>query len=275
MRVVMLCSSPYSETCCAMAARLAQLGHVPCGAITLPSWDSRTLRRKLGQVGARDFARFAWSKLKPRGSGDGGQLRNPRLRTALQHQGTTFRNLYQVGGAFKFPVFTGGDQNSRDSVAQMKAWVPDVAVFTGGNILREQILAVPRLGIINAHLALLPEIRGMSSPEWSMMCRVPLGITIHRIDRGIDTGPILLRREFTDTRNCESFTDLRNRMIAAGIEMVGEVIRGLEQGTIVPAPQRDVEADHQYFVMHERLKAGLVRQFPVVQNALPAGEADE
>ena len=50
------------------------------------------------------------------------------------------------------------------------------------------LLDVPRLGVLNIHLGLLPEIRGMSSPEWSLLNRVPVGITIHYMDAGIDTG---------------------------------------------------------------------------------------
>ena len=47
MRVAILCSSPYSETGCAVTARLAKLGYVPVGALTLPSWDRGTLSRSL------------------------------------------------------------------------------------------------------------------------------------------------------------------------------------------------------------------------------------
>src|SRR5712692_4702868 len=54
MRIAILCSSPYSETGCAVTARLAQLGYVPVGALTLPSWDRGTLSRKFGQWGLHD-----------------------------------------------------------------------------------------------------------------------------------------------------------------------------------------------------------------------------
>jgi methionyl-tRNA formyltransferase len=108
---------------------------------------------------------------------------------------------------------------------------------------------------LNSHLALLPEIRGMSSPEWSLLCEVPLGITIHFMDSGVDTGPILLRREFAGTDGCDSLADLRNKMIADGIELMAEAVAGLDRGTISAAAQVDREKDRQFFVMHERLKA--------------------
>jgi Formyl transferase len=255
MRIVVLCSSPYSETGCATAARLAQLGHTPVGAITLPSWDRGTLLRKLGQWGMRESARFAWSKLSPGKAAPETRLRNPYLAAGLQHGQRFFRSLHEVAGAYRFPVFTCADQNSIESLRQLKSWQPDLAIFTGGNILRKALLQTPRLGVLNAHLALLPEIRGMSSPEWSLLRGIPLGITIHFIDTGIDTGPILLRREFSDAGQCQSLTDLRNRMIACGIQMMAEVIAALDAATLLPVTQPDRDHDNQFFVMHDRLKA--------------------
>ncbi len=260
MRVVILCSSPYSETSCAVAARLAQLRHVPVGALTLPSWDRRTLLRKVGQWGLRDSLHYAVTKLSPGKATIQKQIRNPYLENPLRHGDGVFRSLREVARAYGFPVVACGDQNSPRAVAQFKQWSPDLAIFTGGDILRDQVLNVPRLGVLNAHLALLPEIRGMSSPEWSLLCGVPLGITVHFMDSGVDTGPILMRREFAGADGCDSLADLRNKMIAEGIELITEAVAGLDSGTISAVPQADREKDFQFFVMHEQLKAVATRR---------------
>lgn len=254
MRVVILCSSPYSETGCAVAARLAQVGYAPVGALTLPSWDRGTLLRKLGQWGLRDSIQYAVAKLAPGKATNRKQVLNPYLEKSLRHGDGVFRGLREVGRVHGFTVVTCGDQNSPRALAQLKKWSPDVAVFTGGNILRDEMLNIPRLGVLNSHLALLPEIRGMSSPEWSLLCGVPLGITIHFMDSGLDTGPILLRREFASSDDCDSLGDLRNRMIAEGIELLAETLAGLDRGTLSAVPQAEQETDRQFFVMHERLK---------------------
>ena len=96
MRVVILCSSPYSETGCAVSARLAQVGYVPVGALTLPSWDRPTLLRKVGQWGMRDSLRYAVAKVAPGKSATKAVVRNPYLEKALRHEGGTFRNLREV-----------------------------------------------------------------------------------------------------------------------------------------------------------------------------------
>jgi folate-dependent phosphoribosylglycinamide formyltransferase PurN len=274
MRVVILCSSPYSETGCAVTARLSQLGYVPVGALTLPSWDRRTLLRKVGQWGLHDSLRYAVAKLGPGKSTNRKQIRNPYLESALRHGDGVFRSAREVARTYKFPVVTCSDQNSPRAVAQLKQWSPDLAIFTGGNILRDEVLKVPRFGVLNSHLALLPEIRGMSSPEWSLLCGVPLGITIHFMDSGIDTGPVLLRREFAGADDCDSLADLRNKMIAEGIELIAEAVAGLDRGTISAVPQADREKDRQFFVMHEQLKAVTTRRLKEGRSNPVGGRCD-
>jgi folate-dependent phosphoribosylglycinamide formyltransferase PurN len=275
MRVVVLCSSPYSETGCAVAARLAQVGYAPVGVLTLPSWDRSTLVRKVGQWGLRGSFNYAVTKLAPRKAGNHKKVLNPYLEKSLRHGDKIFHGLREVGRAYQFPVVTCRDQNSVEAMAQLKKWSPDLAIFTGGNILREGLLSIPRVGVLNSHLGLLPEIRGMSTPEWSLLTGVPIGITIHFMDSGLDTGPILLRREFRDAGECESISDLRKRMIADGIELIAEAVAGLDQGALTSNPQTDRERDQQFFVMHDRLKTVAERRLKNNHATPSAGKCNE
>jgi methionyl-tRNA formyltransferase len=257
MRIVVLGSSLYSETTCAMAVRLAECGHVPVGTVVLSTLARKTLLRKLAQWGVRDVMRYAQAKLIPRRRDEQQKVHNPHLRPLLEYEQGVFRNLRGVAAFYDFPVAVCKDQNAPDSIARIRQWSPDLIVFTGGNILREQLLKVPRLGVINVHLGFLPEIRGMSSPEWSLLKNVPVGVTIHYLDSGIDTGPVLQRYEFHDTARCQSLRDLRNRLIAFGVEKCAEVISSLDRGTMSGTPQRQLEkeTDYQHFVIHEWLQA--------------------
>jgi len=135
------------------------------------------------------------------------------------------------------------------------------------------LLDVPRLGVLNIHLGLLPEIRGMSSPEWSLLNCVPVGITIHFMDAGIDTGPILQRFELPDVNRSKSLSDLRHRLIAFGVEKAGEVVAGFTQGAITATPQASLHStanqDSQFFVMHERLQARAAERLASTHQAYP------
>jgi folate-dependent phosphoribosylglycinamide formyltransferase PurN len=261
-----------------MAVRLAQAGYIPAGALTLPTADRGTLLRKLGQWGVREVVRYARAKMISRGGKAQSRLRNPYLAPLLSRKGKAFRNLREVAAADGFPIVTCSDQNSRRSIAQLRAWSPDLVVFAGGSILRKPLLAVPRMGAINVHLALLPEIRGMNSPEWSLLKDIPSGVTIHYMDAGIDTGPILRRCEFADGLHCQSLEDLRNRLIAFGIEKAAEVVAALDQGSVSATPQPEIDSeigkDNQFFVMHEWLQARAAEKLMQRSFAAAAGKSD-
>src|SRR5271154_6359779 len=273
MRIIILSSSLYSETACAMAVRLAEFGHIPVGALSLPTLDRGTVLRKLGQWGVRGVANYARAKLIPHHSGVQPRVSNPHLQPLLQHGEGVFRSLRQVAALYGFPVAVCNDQNAPDAIARLREWSPDLIIFTGGNILRKQLLEVPRLGVLNAPLALLPEVRGMSSPEWSLLNHIPVGVTIHYVDARIDTGPVLRRCEFSDLVGCESLSDLRNRLIAFGIEKIAEVVDGLDRGTISAPPQSARDEDRQFFVMHEWLQARAAERLTKIRRTVVAETA--
>jgi len=259
MRIVILSPSVYSETACAMAVSLANAEYTPVAALALSTLNPKTLLRKIGQWGVREVARYARAKLIPQRDEAVQRVHNPYLRPLLQHKEGVFRSIREVSTLYGFPLTVCNDQNAPASIAQLRLWSPDLIIFTGGNILRKPLLEVPRLGVLNVHLALLPEVRGMSSPEWSLLNQVPVGVTVHYMDAGIDTGPILQRYEFPDVFACETLNDLRNRLIAFGIEKVGEVVRALDHGTISATAQSALREDRQcedrqFFAMHEWLQ---------------------
>lgn len=261
MRIVVLGSSVYSETACAMAVRMAKLGRVPVGALVLSTVNSGTFLRKVGQWGVQGVIRYARAKLIPHRSDMQAAVRNPYLQPLLQHQDGIFRSLREVAKSYGFPVAICSDQNAPDSIARLREWSPDLIIFTGGNILRKQLVDTARLGVLNAHLGMLPEVRGMSTPEWSLLNHVPVGVTIHYVDAGIDTGPILQRCEFSDAARSESLSDLRHRLIAFGVEKVAEVVAGLDRGMISATPQSSLDVDRQFFVMHEWLRARAAERY--------------
>src|SRR5260370_37382216 len=102
MRTVVLCSSVYSETACAMTVRLAQSGCVPLGALALSTLDPGTLLRKLGQWGVRDVTRYAAAKLLPQKTPTHGYLRNPYLKPLLTNRKQPVRNLREISREYDF-----------------------------------------------------------------------------------------------------------------------------------------------------------------------------
>jgi hypothetical protein len=80
-----------------------------------------------------------------------------------------------------------------------------------GVIYKVEILSLPRCGFLNAHPGLLPEYRGADPMCWALQNGDDLGATVHLLDEGIDTGPILLRRPFS-WRVVRTLTELRMQL---------------------------------------------------------------
>lgn len=78
-------------------------------------------------------------------------------------------------------------------VQRLRDLSPDVGVVVGyGHILRSELLALPRRGMVNVHPSLLPVLRGAAPIEWTILQGIEnTGVTIMQLDEGMDSGPIL------------------------------------------------------------------------------------
>jgi hypothetical protein len=91
-------------------------------------------------------------------------------------------------------VMGTGDLNSRRLRRDLERLAPDYLLTGGGGILPPGIIDTARLGVLNAHPALLPWVRGCGVVGHSLDQGVALGATVHLVDAGIDTGPLVARR---------------------------------------------------------------------------------
>lgn len=120
---------------------------------------------------------------------------------------------------------------------------PDAIVVAAyGQILPKDILSLPRLGCINIHASLLPAYRGAAPINWAIIHGDDeTGITIMRMDEGMDTGAILLQEsipiEPTDTTG-----SLADKLSKLGAKMIAEALPLLETGKLKPCPQDSSEA---------------------------------
>ncbi|MGW7415780.1 formyl transferase [Streptomyces sp. NPDC054863] len=83
--------------------------------------------------------------------------------------------------------------NRGDGLRCLRQFEPDLIISVRfSHIFRDEVLSMPRLGILNVHPGELPRYAGLFSPFWGLLeGQKELGCTVHWIDRGIDTGPVL------------------------------------------------------------------------------------
>lgn len=136
------------------------------------------------------------------------------------------------------PVLQPAKVNRSEVLDEFAALRPDVVVVVAfGAILREPLLALAPRGAVNVHGSLLPAYRGMAPIQWSLIhgCRTT-GVTTMLMDEGVDTGPMLLRREVPVAPG-ETAGELFDRLAETGGELLVETLDRLEAGDLEPTPQ--------------------------------------
>lgn len=129
---------------------------------------------------------------------------------------------------------------------------PDLVILVGADLVPASMLEVPPLGTINPHYGLLPAYRGMNVTEWSVYRGDPVGVTVHLVDPGVDTGPILLREEIT-LQPGETFVSLRRRHQELATRLLVEAAIQFRDGTAQPRAQ-SIDDGRQYYRMHPSLR---------------------
>lgn len=144
------------------------------------------------------------------------------------------RRAQELGLSVEQPVTF----RSADAVARLASCAPDLLVVVAyGLILPQAVLDLPRLGCLNIHASLLPRWRGAAPIQRAILAGdTHTGVTIMKMDAGLDTGPALLERA-TDILPEETAGELHDRLAALGATAVVEAITEWTAGHLEPEPQ--------------------------------------
>ena len=95
-------------------------------------------------------------------------------------------------------VFQPDNINSSDSIEKLKSISPDfIIVAAFGQILKREVLDIPKYGCINVHASLLPKYRGAAPINWAIINgETETGITIMEMEEGLDTGDMISKDLF-------------------------------------------------------------------------------
>ena len=139
-----------------------------------------------------------------------------------------------------------------EGLGVVRSLEPDLAIYAEAGILRAPLLAIPRLGTVNAHSGMLPYYRGLHTWAWSVLHGDPVGYSVHLMDTGIDTGDILV--EGTVAEQPHDLKELWAFPRQARTELLGEVVRYIAAtGALPPRRPQRREEGRQFFRMHPQL----------------------
>jgi methionyl-tRNA formyltransferase len=136
------------------------------------------------------------------------------------------------------PVLHPASLKSEDAAEEFRAHGADVAVVVAyGLLLPQPILDAPRFGALNIHASLLPRWRGAAPINRAIMAGdAATGVTIMRMDPGLDTGPVALAERVVIAPDATA-GDLHDRLATLGADLMAHALAALERGALEFKPQ--------------------------------------
>ncbi len=121
-----------------------------------------------------------------------------------------------------------------------------IIVAQYGRLIPSSMLDAPRYGVVNTHTSLLPKYRGASPIQAALLHGDTIsGVTIMKMDAGLDTGPIILQKDIAIADN-DTYATLETRLATVSIDALKEAIPAYVAGTLLPIPQDETQATHCY-----------------------------
>jgi len=159
-----------------------------------------------------------------RASGRGRELKAPPVKLLAQE--------------LNIPVIQPQKLREPEAKQQLQAWSPDLIVVAAfGQILKKDVLDMPRYGCINIHASLLPRWRGAAPINAAVLAGdEETGVTIMKMDVGLDTGPMLGMKSIRIKPN-DTAGSLFETLSTLGADLLIETLPAYMDGKLTPQPQ--------------------------------------
>ena len=138
----------------------------------------------------------------------------------------------------EIPVMQPEKLRLPEAMEQLRLWAPDLIVVAAfGQILKKDVLELPRFGFINVHASLLPRWRGAAPINAAILHGdEETGVTIMQMDVGLDTGPMLSQRSIRLTRD-DTAGSVFEKLSTLGAGLLIETLPDYLSGKLKPTPQ--------------------------------------
>ena len=168
-------------------------------------------------------------------------------RPAGRGQKLAMSAVKQLAQQHELPVYQPVSLRAPEAQAELAALQPDLLVVVAyGLILPQAVLDIPRLGCINSHASLLPRWRGAAPIQRAIEAGdSESGVTVMRMEAGLDTGPMLLKVD-TPISAEDTGGTLHDRLAELGPPAVLQAIDGLAAGTLDGELQDDELATYAH-----------------------------
>jgi methionyl-tRNA formyltransferase len=153
--------------------------------------------------------------------------------------------LREIKARWGIPVVGSQDVNDARTLATLRGWQPDLVISIYLNqLIKGDLIRLPRLGCLNIHPALLPRNRGLFPYFWAIANGdAQTGVTLHWVDEKFDTGDILLQ-EIIPIQPMDTITSLAYKSAQVGAEMLVRGVDLVKAGNPPRIPQDGSQATY-------------------------------
>ena len=225
MRLLITSGQNKSHAAIALCELLHRSGHKIDTVFIVTPFSIKRLKSLIKQRGFHGFKQ-ALIKLLP--------LKNKLLsennnlwKKYFEENSIHYKSLKKWCRSKKANYLVVDDLNSKKSLFNLNKIDPDAVIYSGGGILKSHFIKAAKERIINNHSGPLPEVRGLNAIEWSILLGYKTSITIHLIDKGIDTGRIISKKEISIDKE-SSIDDIRDKAVISGVKEIVKIFDGLE-----------------------------------------------
>lgn len=166
-----------------------------------------------------------------RASGRGRELKAPPVKLLAQE--------------LNIPIIQPQKLREPEAMQQLTEWNPDLIVVAAfGQILRKDVLDLPKYGCINVHASLLPRWRGAAPINAAVLAGdEEAGVTIMKMDVGLDTGPMLAMKRIR-IKPDDTAGSLFEALSTLGADLLIETLPAYMEGKLTPQPQPEEGATY-------------------------------
>ena len=231
-----------------------EVGVDVCGVLTLKVLSMKRIRSEFRRLGG-SLIKKIWKKYFR--ENNCANEEDVLAKASLVDQvGLRFGSLKDIASQYRIPYAKVESPNDQVAIEFLKNQNPDIVLSIGSAILREPFIKIPTLGVFNVHMGILPEYRGIGVTEWPIiegrLDDVGVGVTLHIIEKGVDTGPIILKKKI-DISHCGSLGSLEAKYLKEMVELMVRGVRMARDGRLISTRQKECSG-RQYFSTHKRMK---------------------
>ena len=246
MNLVITCGYNQSLHTVALINELTKQNHKIIGCLTVKTYQISRFKTYLKKFGLRTVL----EKYKNSVLGINSTLKKETeyIKTYIEEKNIIRTNVKSICNDLNIDFHLVANLNSTDSLKFLDQKQIDLIVYSGGGIIKNKLIEKSKFGVINAHSGELPYFRGMNVVEWSIISKKEPMVTVHMINKGIDTGDIL-HTKLIDYNVNDTIYDFRGKSVVEEIRLLLKVLKNFKNYYDNRIMQNR-SIGKQFFVMH-------------------------